>query len=143
MPAVKKAKVAVAIPTTPQEAADLARNYRLIDEQRADIQKLRDAQRDALIKYVHENHLEDDPQAIPFEDGNDFLCAVLKVVPRSSYDIRYAPNDLILWAAAQGILTVSATALEPQKLTAEYAAMQAFKQPAGGAESIEFVSVEA
>ena len=49
---IHKPKVVVSVPTTPQEAADLARAYAIIDEQRADIQKLRDAQNGALKQYI-------------------------------------------------------------------------------------------
>ena len=144
---IHKPKVVVSVPTTPQEAADLARAYAIIDEQRADIQKLRDAQNGALKQYIKDNHLEDDPQAVPFETSDgQFLCAVLKQTARYGIPINDAtPNDLILFLAAHGALSVTMGVVDglAGSFPSEHAKLVAMKQPTGGSESIEFVAVEA
>lgn len=147
MPAVQKPKVVVPVPTDPQGAADLARDYATIDAQRADIQKLRDAQNDALKRYIKDNHLEDDPQAIPFETaGGEFLCAVLKQTPTHGIPLNdETPNDIILFLAAHGALSVKMGAVDAlaASFPSEYATLMKMKQPVGGSESIVFVAVEA
>ena len=141
MPAVRKPAPKVATPTTPQEAADLARQYRKTTEDRSDAEKLAAAQKAAILAYLRENNLLDDDQAVPFEDGDEFLCLRYKLTPRTTIDLRAVPNDLIIWAAEHNILSASKEALKPHALTGEYAKIMEHEIPAVGSESLEFVAV--
>lgn len=140
---VSKPKAVIKVPETPQEASDLAKSYMEIRETRGDLEKLEEAQREALLKYIHTHKLEDDPQGITFEAANAGVIGLTyKLEPKAVYVVRNLDNDTILWAAEHNVLTATKTAIDPHKLLPEYEKFRKVLAPAKGTEKLEFVAVQ-
>ncbi len=141
MPNVRKQKPQVRTPETPQEASDLARSYLGTAKLRAEANDQYDAERKALIAYLTENKMLDDPQGIVFESADGTMGLVYRLSPRTAYQVSLLDNDTILWAAEHNVLTASKAALDPHKNLPQYEKFKRVEGPVAGVESLDFVEI--